>query len=264
MIESITSGCTAGLSSPTSKVPPASSRPSSSWVAIGATMPGSRTGAGSVTSRCPLTRSDGSRSGRPSSTGGSPVAKTTAPGWISPADVPTDVIRSPRAVTAGGRHAGGYRRQASGQPGDRAQRVQPGLAPDQRALHRPGQAGDEVLDLAGTQPLDGRRLMRGEPARVRGQADPVELDQADAARHRILEIPPALQAGPLQVHERLGIAPLVRLRDQQPGRAAGRAGPDGPSRSAAPSRDPPDGRPPRWRRQGSRRRQPGRQAAGRQ
>ncbi len=51
MIDSMTSGWTAGSSSPTSKVPPASSRPSSIWVATGATIPGSLTEVGSVTSR---------------------------------------------------------------------------------------------------------------------------------------------------------------------------------------------------------------------
>ena len=56
-----------------------------------------------------------------------------------------------------------------------------------------------------------------------GQAEPVQLDQADAARQRLLQVPPALQAGPLQVDERLRIAPLMRLGDQQAGRAAGGA-----------------------------------------
>ncbi len=99
MIDSITSWCTAGSSSPMSNVPPASSRPSSSCVAIGATMPGSRTGVGSVTSRWPLTRSEGMVSGSPSSTGGWPVANTTMPGSMSPADVVTVISRSPRTVT---------------------------------------------------------------------------------------------------------------------------------------------------------------------
>ena len=79
-MESMTSWRTAGVSSPMSNVPPTSSRPSSSWVATGATVPGRRTGEGSVTSRCPLTRLAGRSSGRPSSNGGSPVAKTTEPG----------------------------------------------------------------------------------------------------------------------------------------------------------------------------------------
>ena len=62
-IESMTSCRTAGLSSPMSNVPPTSSLPSSSWVATGATVPGRRTGAGSVTSRCPLTRPRAGRAG---------------------------------------------------------------------------------------------------------------------------------------------------------------------------------------------------------
>ena len=91
------------------------------------------------------------------------------------------------------------------------------------------------------------RLVRGEPAVVRGQAEPVELDQADPAGQRLLQVPPPLQAGPLQVDERLGVAPLVRLGDQQAGGAAGGARrPGGRSRSAAPSRARPRRTRPRW------------------
>ncbi len=93
------SGRTTGLSSPVSNVPPTSSRPSSTWVATGATIPGRCTGVGSVTSRCPLTRSHGTARSSPSKVGGSPVAKTTAPGWIGPAVVSTVTTRSPRTVT---------------------------------------------------------------------------------------------------------------------------------------------------------------------
>src|SRR5260370_1300368 len=106
MIDSITSGWTAGSSAPTSKVPPASRRPSSIWVATGATLP---------------------------------------------------------------------RRQ----------------------------------------PRHGRRLVRGEAARMRRQPDPADLDQPDAAGQPLLELPPPLQAGPLQVHQRFRVAPLMRFGDQQ-------------------------------------------------
>ena len=46
-----------------------------------------------------MTRSDGMSIGRPSSTGGWPVANTTAPGLTSPADVATAVIRLPLITT---------------------------------------------------------------------------------------------------------------------------------------------------------------------
>ena len=98
-MDSITSGCTLGVSSPASKVPPTSSRPSSSWVATGATVPGRRSGVGSVASRWPLTWLAGRSSGSPSSSGGSPVAKTTAPGVISPEVVVTETSLSPLTVT---------------------------------------------------------------------------------------------------------------------------------------------------------------------
>ena len=61
-------------------LPATRSLPSSSWVATGATVPGRRTGEGSVTSRWPLILLAGRSSARPSSTGGIPVANTTAPG----------------------------------------------------------------------------------------------------------------------------------------------------------------------------------------
>ena len=120
--------------------------------------------------------------------------------------------------------AGGDSGQPGGQPGDRAERVDPGLAVDQRALHRPGQSGDELFYLTGIQPLDAARLMGRITAVVRRQPEPVQLDQANPARDRRLQVMPALQSGALQVDERLRVAPLMGLGDKQPGCAAGRAG----------------------------------------
>jgi hypothetical protein len=95
-----------------------------------------------------------------------------------------------------------------------------------RGLHRPCEAGNELRHLRGIQPLHGGRLVGGESTAAVGQADPVDVHQANPARYRLLEVVPPLQAGPLQVDERLGVAPLMRLGDQQAGGAAGRARPE--------------------------------------
>ena len=183
-------------------------------------MPGSRTSVGSVTSRWPLTRSEGISIGRPSRTGGRPVAKTTAPG----ADLAGRRPDRGNPVAADGDRRrgdpGGDGGQPLGQPGDGPQRIHPGLAPDQRAFHRPGQTGDQLGHLTGVQPLDRGGLVRREPALVGRQSEPVQLHQAQAAGQRAFQVPPPLQARPLQVDERLGVAPLMRFRDEQAGRAA--------------------------------------------
>ena len=174
-----------GSRRPMSNVPPTSSRPSSSWVATGATMPGSRTGVGSVTSRWPLTRSEGMLSGQPvehrRQAGGEDHGAGLRP-------VPADVSHRhhPAAADgdAGGGDPGGHAGQPRGQPGHRAQRVDPGLVPDQRAGHGQRQARDELGHLAGVQPLHGRGLVRGEPAGVRGQPDPVRRRPARPRRAR--------------------------------------------------------------------------------
>ena len=218
------SGRTTGLSSPVSNVPPTSSRPSSSWVATGATIPGRCTGVGSVTSRCPLTRSHGTSRSSPSRVGGSPVANTTAPGC----DLPGGGVHRHHPVTAGGDagggHPGGHAGQRGGQPGYRAERVDPALVVDPGPGHGQRQPRHELGHLARIQPFHRRRLMRGQPARIRGQPDPVHVDQADPAGPGLLELVPLGQAGPGQVHERLRVAPFVDLRGEQAGRAAGRPG----------------------------------------
>ena len=215
---------TTGLSSPMSNVPPTSSRPSSSWVATGATMPGSRSGVGSVTSRWPLTRSQGRSRSRPSSTGGQPGgedhrARLHLPRGRVHAHDPVAADRD-----AGRGDPGGHRGQRGGQPGQRAQRVDPALVVDQRARHRQREPGDELGHVVGLQPLHRGRLMRGQGARVGGQADPVHVHQPDPARRGLLQLGPLAQAGPGQVHEGLRVAPLVDLGSQQPRGAAGGPG----------------------------------------
>ncbi len=122
-----------------------------------------------------------------------------------------------------GRGPGRHRGQHRGQAGQRPQRVHPRLLPDQRPGHGAGQTRNQLGDLVVVEPFHRRALVRGEPVGIRCQPDPVQLDQPDAARPALLQLAPQLQAGPGQVDEGLGVAPLVDLRRKQPGRPAGGA-----------------------------------------
>ncbi len=123
-----------------------------------------------------------------------------------------------------GGHAGAHRRQPVGKTDKGAQRVDPGLMPDQRTAQVPGQAGDQSGDLGRVEPLHVLGLMRGQAARIGSQADPVKFDQAEAAGRDLLEVAPSLQAGALHVDKCLRVAPLVGFGDQKPGSTAGGAG----------------------------------------
>src|SRR5215470_4436189 len=90
----------------------------------------------------------------------------------------------------------------------------------------PGKAGHKRSDLGGIEPLHVIGLVRGKSAWIRCQTDPVELYQPEASGSDLIKVSPAFQAGSLHIDEGLRVAPLMRLRDQQPGRAAGRAGPE--------------------------------------
>ena len=95
-----------------------------------------------------MTRSAGNApASRPSSTGGWPVAKTTAPGLIVARRVVDRLDLVAPDGDRGGRDAGADRGQPVGQADQRPQRVDPGLVPDQRAAEMPGKAGYQRRDL---------------------------------------------------------------------------------------------------------------------
>jgi hypothetical protein len=71
------------------------------------------------------------------------------------------------------------------------------------------------------EPFHRRALVRGEPVGVGGQPDPVKLDQPDTVRPGLFQLTPQIQAGAGEFHERLGVAPLVDFRGEQPGGPAG-------------------------------------------
>ena len=123
----------------------------------------------------------------------------------------TLVTRPPRVVTAGGRHAGA----TAGSTAASRATERSGFTRAWRRMSAPsmGRAspGTRCCDPVVVEPFHRRALVRGEPAGVGGQPDPVKLDQPDTVGPGLLQLAPQLQAGPGELDERLGVAPLVRF-----------------------------------------------------
>ena len=83
-----------------------------------------------------------------------------------------------------GRDAGRDRGQASRQPGQRPERVDPGLMADERAGHRPGQPGHQAGDLARFQPFHrtAAGAVRSRPGRAPGRSSPARSGRPRPAR----------------------------------------------------------------------------------
>src|SRR5215475_5112381 len=88
----------------------------------------------------------------------------------------------------------------------------------------PRQARNERGDLPGIEPLHIPGLVRCEAARVGSEADPVEFDKPDAAGRYLVQVPPPLQACPLEIDERFRVTPLMRLGNEQARGTSGRPG----------------------------------------
>ena len=172
-----------------------------------------------------MTRSEGMSSGSPSSTGGWPVAKTTAPGWMSPAEVSTATQPVAADGDPGRGDPGGHRGQRRRPAWPRARsgltrawwrisapsmdRARPGMS----CSTWPGASHSTAGGWCGAKPPGcGARPIQSIST---SPTPPGQVCSSSRHRSRLARS---------RSNERLRVAPLVGLRDQQAGRTAGRAG----------------------------------------